>query len=127
MWDEWLEEYEQVQWKQNGDYYNGYIKSLEDKHPVTGDSGLTVKVTSINHVNDWNSSEKGDSNKHDVYNAGQFVVRIVNKAIIFPRKFQQTVTWGGNAGCIEQVVFAGEYNFVVKVHVVHFKLSLDSN
>ena len=58
MWDEWLEEYEQVKWKQNGDYYNGYIKSLDDKHPVTGDSGLTVKVTSINYENDWNSKKK---------------------------------------------------------------------
>ncbi len=58
MWSEWLEEYEQVQWKQNGDYYMGYIKSLEDKHPVTGDSGLTVKVTSINHEYDWNLKQK---------------------------------------------------------------------
>tara|TARA_B110000438_G_C15706211_1_gene603300 strand:+ start:295 stop:603 length:309 start_codon:yes stop_codon:yes gene_type:complete len=55
MWDEWLEEYEQVQWKQNGltgvDYYNGYIKMI-------GNIGLTVKITSINYVNDWNSKKK---------------------------------------------------------------------
>jgi hypothetical protein len=51
MWDEWLEEYEQVQWKQNGDYYNGYLKEIHDDH-------LVVKVTSINHEYDWNLKQK---------------------------------------------------------------------